>query len=45
MLAFHEVGLGSVDLIAADFEQEGRVVGLGSAPVRVDIMTPINGVS
>ena len=45
MQALHEFGVGSVGLIAADFEQEGKVVKLGSAPVRVDIMASINGVS
>jgi hypothetical protein len=45
MQALHEFGFGSVGLTAADFEEEGKVVQLGSSPVRVDIITSITGVS
>jgi hypothetical protein len=43
--ALHEFGFGSVDLTAADFEQEGKIVQLGFPPVSVDIITSITGVS
>jgi hypothetical protein len=45
MRSLHEFGFGSVGLMEADFEQEGRVIQLGVPPVRVDIMTSITGVS
>ena len=38
-------GFGSTGLEAADFETPGSVVQLGQPPVRVDIMTSIDGVS
>lgn len=43
--ALHEFGFGTVGLTEGDFEQAGRVVQLGYAPVRVDIMTSITGLS
>ena len=38
-------GFGSIGLEASDFETPGSVVQLGQPPVRVDIMTSIDGVS
>ena len=38
-------GFGSIGLEASDFETPGNVVQLGRPPVRVDIMTSIDGVS
>ena len=43
MQAFHDVGFGSVGLIGADFEQEERVVELGSSLGRVDFRNSVNG--
>jgi len=43
MQASHDVGFGSVGLIAADFEQEERVVEHGSALGRVDFRNSVNG--
>jgi hypothetical protein len=43
--ALHEFGFESVGLTALDFEEEGKVVQLGVAPVRIDIVTSITGVS
>ena len=43
--ALDEFGFGSVGLISADFEEEGKVVQLGFPPVRVDLITSITGVS
>ena len=43
--ALHEFGFGSAGLTEGDFERAGRVVQLGSPPVRVDIITSITGVS
>ena len=38
-------GFASLGLTAADFEQPDQVIQLGVAPVRVDIITSITGVS
>jgi hypothetical protein len=45
MAALNDFGFGSVELSAADFEVEDKVVQLGLPPVRVDIVTSITGVS
>jgi len=45
MAALNDFGFGSVELLAADFEVEDKVVQLGFPPVRVDIVTSITGVS
>ena len=45
MAALSDFGFGSVELSAADFEVEDKVVQLGFPPVRVDIVTSITGVS
>lgn len=43
--ALDDFGFSSVGLARKDFESSGRVVQLGHAPHRVDIMTSIDGVS
>jgi hypothetical protein len=43
--ALTKFGFGSVGISAADFERPGRVVQLGVAPVRIDLITSISGVS
>ena len=45
MAALNDFGFRSVNLSAADFEEEDKVVQLGFPPVRVDIVTSITGVS
>ena len=45
MAALNDIGFGSAELSATDFETEDRVVQLGLPPVRVDIVTSITGVS
>lgn len=42
--ALADFGFGSVGLTAADFMSPGRVVQLGYAPNRVDLLTAIDGV-
>ncbi len=43
--ALEEFGFGALDLMAGDFTTADRVVQLGVAPVRVDIVTSITGVT
>jgi len=43
--ALNEFGFGSLGLVAEDFATPGRVIQLGVAPVRVDIVTAITGVT
>jgi hypothetical protein len=43
--ALEEFGFGSVGLTAADFTNPDKVIQLGVAPVRIDIVTSITGVS
>jgi Nucleotidyl transferase of unknown function (DUF2204) len=43
--ALSDFGFGAVDLGVDDFTTPGRVVQLGLAPNRVDLMTAIDGVS
>ena len=43
--ALDEFGFGSVGLIIEDFVNPHKVVQLGEAPVRVDIITSITGVT
>ena len=43
--ALRDFGFGAVDLAVDDFTTPGRVVQLGFAPNRVDLMTAIDGVS
>ncbi|HEX6792013.1 MAG TPA: hypothetical protein VF247_11940 [Candidatus Krumholzibacteria bacterium] len=45
MAALTEFGFGKVGLMAADFEAKDNVVQLGVPPVRIDIMTSIDGVA
>ena len=45
MAALMDCGFGSSELSATDFETRDRVMQLGLPPVRVDIVTSINGVS
>ena len=43
--ALDELGFGQVGLTASDFTAEQKVVRLGRPPVRVDLVTSIDGVS
>lgn len=43
--ALNDFGFGSVGLTVEDFSTAGRIVQLGVAPNRIDIMTAIDGVS
>ena len=45
LLALEDFGFGSLDLKAADFDRPGKVVQLGIAPNRIDLLTTIDGVS
>ncbi len=45
LTALAEFGFGSLNLTVEDFSTPGRVVQLGVAPVRVDIVTSLDGVS
>ncbi len=44
LAALNEFGFGSVGLKESDFIHPGRVVQLGVAPVRIDIITSLTGV-
>ena len=43
--ALEKFGFGSLGLTVKDFSEPGNVVQLGIAPVRIDIVTSITGVS
>ena len=45
LAALKEFGFGSLDLNESDFKEPDRVVQLGVAPVRVDLITSLTGVS
>ncbi len=45
VLAMGDSGFGGVGLTAEDFSTPGRIVQLGVAPNRVDLITAIDGVS
>jgi hypothetical protein len=45
LLALKDFGFGDVDLSIEDFTTPGRVVQLGVAPNRVDLVTAIDGVT
>ena len=45
LAALQEFGFGSLDLAESDFEDPDKVVQLGLAPVRVDLITSLTGVS
>ncbi len=44
LAALDEFGFGSLDLSQEDFTTPGRVVQLGVAPVRIDLLTRLTGV-
>ena len=43
--ALKEFGFGSMDLNESDFQEPEKVIQLGVAPVRVDLITSLTGVS
>jgi Nucleotidyl transferase of unknown function (DUF2204) len=45
LAALSDFGFGSVGLAAADFATAGKIVQLGVAPNRVDLLTTIDGVT
>ena len=45
MEALTDFGFGDVGLTPEDFSQPGKIVQLGVAPNRIDLMTAIDGVS
>ena len=45
MAALNAFGLGDIGLTESDFTKKDHVVQIGVAPVRVDFMTSINGVT
>jgi hypothetical protein len=45
LLALDDFGFGGLDLSVTDFTTPGRVVQLGVAPNRVDLVTAIDGVT
>jgi hypothetical protein len=45
MLALADFGFGGVGLAAGDFATSGKIVQLGVAPNRIDLITSIDGVS
>lgn len=44
LLALDDFGFGSVGLAPTDFTEPGRVVQLGYPPIRIDLLTSIDGV-
>ena len=42
--ALHEFGFGSLDITPADFQADDRVIQLGRAPNRIDLLTRLYGV-
>jgi hypothetical protein len=44
LLALEDFGFGGLGLTAADFDRPGKVVQLGVAPNRIDLLTSIDGV-
>lgn len=45
LAALSEFGFASLGLTVEDFKQPGKVVQLGVAPVRIDLVTSLTGVS
>lgn len=45
LCALDDFGFGSVGLTAADFMQPNRVVQLGYPPLRIDLLTSVDGVA
>lgn len=43
--ALKEFGFGSLDLTESDFQKPDKVIQLGVAPVRIDLITSLTGVS
>lgn len=43
--ALHDFGFGSVGLTTEDFSEADRVVQLGAEPMRIDLLTGIDGVA
>ena len=43
--SLEEFGFGGLGIVAADFEEPGRILQLGVPPNRIDLMTRIDGVS
>ena len=43
--ALSDFGFGSLDLSLDDFQDQDKVIQLGVPPVRIDILTSINGVT
>jgi hypothetical protein len=41
--ALNEFGFGNLELSANDFSKEGKIIQLGYEPVRIDIITSIEG--
>lgn len=45
MSALKDFGFGNIGLTAGDFLTEGRIIQLGMPPVRVDLITSLDGLS
>lgn len=45
MQALADFGFGSLGLVTEDFSAPGRVVQLGQAPTRIDVLTSADGVN
>jgi len=45
LLALNEFGFGSINLSKEDFTTPGMIVQFGVAPVRIDVVTSVSGVS
>jgi hypothetical protein len=45
LAALKEFGFGSLDLKESDFNEPNKVIQLGVAPVRIDLITSLTGVS
>jgi hypothetical protein len=45
MAALSDFGFGNVGITAADLEKTGQVIQLGVPPIRIDLLTSIDGVS
>ena len=45
LTALKEFGFGSLDLNKSDFNEPDKVIQLGVAPVRIDLITSLTGVS
>lgn len=45
LAVLNEFGFGSLNLAVGDFSKEGNIIQLGYEPVRIDILTSINGLA